>query len=482
MKDTNKKSLLDRATKNENAVCLKSGAISVKTGKYTGRCPGAKFFVCDSLDKKANLIDWESNQEISSSQFFAMKGKILSYLKGKNPIIQDLRAGCDGKYSLSIKVTTELAWQAMFAQNMFVATSPDFVGLQEWSLYCAPGAHSEPRVMINLQTREILIAGTYYAGEIKKSVFTVLSYLLPQIDVLPMHCSVNMDRDGSKPAVFFGLSGTGKTTLSSDEGRVLIGDDEHGWSFEGLFNFEGGCYAKVINLSESDEPQIWSACQQTGSILENVVIKDGKPDFSDSLYTENTRASYDISKISESSSSGVCAHPDNVIFLTCDAFGVLPPVSKLTRKQAVDHFRMGYTAKVAGTEDGIVEPQATFSHCFGAPFMPMKVDTYADLLEKKVHDHKVDCWLVNTGWSGGGYGVGHRMPIEVSRSIIRRIVSGDLSSKKFLIHNYTKLSIPTQVSNIVDPYIVPEDCWKNLKDYKKSCSNLLSLFEENLNN
>ena len=418
----------------------------------------------------------------SSDKFFLTKKKILEYLRGKEPIEQSLQAGWDDKYSLSLHVVTELAWQSLFAQNMFVRRTPGGMSLQEWVLYCAPGAQKEPRVMINLHSREILITGTYYAGEIKKSVFTVLNYLLPQLDVLPMHCSVNTAQDGSRPAIFFGLSGTGKTTLSSDEGRLLIGDDEHGWSPDGLFNFEGGCYAKVINLSQVAEPQIWDACQQPGSILENVVIKNGKPDFSEGLYTENTRASYDISNISSASSTGVCAHPKNVVFLTCDAFGVLPPVSKLTHRQAVDHFKMGYTAKVAGTEDGVVEPQATFSHCFGAPFMPLHVDTYAALLEKKIHDHDVDCWLVNTGWSGGGYGSGERMPIEVSRNVVRMIVSGKLAGMKFMVHEKTGLTIPTSVCDTVDDYLVPEARWQEASKYDEACDRLLDLFEDRLKN
>lgn len=472
--------LFSRAVEEEGAVPLDSGALSVTTGAYTGRCPGAKFFVCDLGGDADSKIDWSNNQKISAESFLQMKDKVLSYLKKRNPVTQKLRAGCDGKYSLSLSVTTELAWQALFAKNMFVDSLPGEDGMQTWSLYCAPGAHSEPRVMINLETQEILITGTYYAGEIKKSVFTVLNFLLPQLDVLPMHCSVNMYEDGSRPAVFFGLSGTGKTTLSSDEGRVLIGDDEHGWSQDGLFNFEGGCYAKVIDLCKDDEPQIWGACQGHGSILENVIVKNGQPDFSDSQLTQNTRASYDISKIEGASDTGVSAHPTNVIFLTCDAFGVLPPVSFLSKKQAVDHFKMGYTAKVAGTEAGVIEPQATFSHCFGAPFMPMRVNVYADLLDRKIHEHNVDCWLVNTGWSGGGYGAGERMPIEVSRNIIRMIVDGLLTEMRFVVHEKTGLTIPVTVCSSVDDYLVPENRWQDVSKYDEACNKLLQLFDDRL--
>ena len=476
-----KAQLLARALDQEGAVQLPSGVIVVTTGEYTGRCPGAKFFVHGPASEGLDSIDWEHNLASSEDRFFLMKMKILEYLQDKEPIEQNLQAGWDNKHSLTLHVITELAWQSLFARNMFIDCMPGASSLQSWTLYCAPGAQKEPRVMINLDSQEILITGTYYAGEIKKSVFTVLNYLLPQRDVLPMHCSVNTAEDGTQPAVFFGLSGTGKTTLSSDDGRVLIGDDEHGWSPDGLFNFEGGCYAKVINLSKLAEPQIWDACHQPGSILENVVVKGGHPDFSDNFYTENTRASYDISSVASASSTGTCDHPENVVFLTCDAFGVLPPVSKLTNKQAIDHFRMGYTAKVAGTEAGIAEPEATFSHCFGAPFMPLHVDVYANLLEKKIRDHDVDCWLVNTGWAGGGYGVGDRMPIEVSRTIVRQIVSGQLAKGDFTLHPYTGLEIPVHVSVIADMYLNPEEGWQSLGDYRAACSNLLSLFEKKLN-
>ena len=475
--------LLDRALAREGASQIEAGAIVVSTGKYTGRCPDAKFFVCDVLDEKTSQIDWMDNHSIETAEFEHAKKEIQEYLETREPVYQTLYAGCDSKYSLKINLTTELAWHAMFAKNMFVDRNGDTsFCLQEWSLTHAPGASSDPKVLINLHSHEILITGTYYAGEIKKSVFTVLNYLLPQMDVLPMHCSVNMNMDGSMPAVFFGLSGTGKTTLSSDEGRALIGDDEHGWSFEGLFNFEGGCYAKVISLSKEDEPQIWDACQGSGSILENVITKNGTPDFSDSSITQNTRASYDISKIAGASATGVSAHPTNVIFLTCDAFGVLPPVARLNKKQAVDHFKMGYTAKVAGTESGVNEPQATFSHCFGSPFMPLHVDVYADLLDQKIHDHNVDCWLVNTGWSGGGYGQGERMPIEVSRNIVRMIVDGMLADMRFCIHKRTGLMIPVAICDSVDEYLVPENRWPDIDQYEKACSNLLSLFEDRLKN
>ena len=378
-------------------------------------------------------------------------------------------------------VTTEFAWQSLFAQNMFIQPTEyelTTYGSPDWSLYCAPCFSESPCVMINFGQKEIVITGTHYAGEIKKSIFTVLNLLLPQKNVLPMHCSVNACLDNTNSAIFFGLSGTGKTTLSSDTHRLLIGDDEHGWSPTGLFNFEGGCYAKVINLSKESEPQIWDASQKDGSILENVVLdSDGTPDFSNNTLTENTRASYDLMNIKNASETGQCGHPKNVVFLTCDAFGVLPPVSKLTPDLAKEHFIMGYTAKVAGTEAGVSEPKATFSHCFGAPFMPLSANVYAELLKEKIEDHDVNCWLVNTGWSGGPYGVGDRMPIELSREIVNSIIDGTMAKKNFVSHPYTGLEVPKDSEGIISKFANPESTWGSIEDYKSAAENLMSLFD-----
>ena len=327
---------------------------------------------------------------------------------------------------------------------------------------CFPEMENDPKVVICFHEKKIVITGTHYAGEIKKSIFTVLNFILPEKGILPMHCSVNTDKDGKNPAIFFGLSGTGKTTLSASDDRILIGDDEHGWSSTGLFNFEGGCYAKVIDLSREHEPEIWNAVQQPGATLENVVISDeGEPLFDRSDHTENTRGSYPIEHIENASRIGTCGHPNNIIFLTCDAFGVLPPVSKLSIEEAVQHFLLGYTAKVAGTESGITEPVMTFSHCFGAPFMPRKANEYADILRKKILEHDVHCWLVNTGWSGGSYGTGARMPIAVSREVVRQILSGDLAKVDFSKHVHTGLTIPTATSSeLLNEYLVPEQRWE----------------------
>ena len=315
-----------------------------------------------------------------------------------------------------------------------------------------------------------------YSGEIKKSVFSVLNYHFPDRGWLPMHCSVNVDRNRENPAIFFGLSGTGKTTLSSDEKRILIGDDEHGWTDNGLTNFENGCYAKTINLSNKDEPQIWSASQKEFSILENVVVRNGEADFSDGSITENTRSSYPAKYIDDADPLGyVDLHPKNIIMLTCDAFGVLPAVMRLNAEEAIDQFLMGYTAKVAGTESGVKEPMATFSFCFGAPFMPLNPKVYADILGNKVKENNVNCWLVNTGWTGGEYGVGSRIPIGVTRSIIDKIHDGSLAKCEFVMHEYTKFITP-KCKDIEDVYLQPELGWDNLSKYKNKCKELLFMF------
>ena len=374
--------LIEKAVVSENALELKSGALAVNTGVCTGRSPHAKFIVNDSLTSES--LDWENNSQCTQLEFDRVKKLVLDKIsESENVYMQQVFAGHDPACRIKIEVTTTLAWQSIFVKNMFIEPNANELvsfGTADWKLFCCPPASTTPRVMISFEKKEIYICGTFYAGEIKKSIFTALNFTLPNSGILPMHCSVNEDINGGNAAVFFGLSGTGKTTLSADDSRSLIGDDEHGWSYDGLFNFEGGCYAKVIDLSQTAEPEIWEACQRRGSVLENVVIKNGQPDFSDNSLTENTRASYDLSHIKNASKSGMSSHPKNVVFLTCDAFGVLPPVSKLSPKEATEHFMMGYTAKVAGTESGVTKPEATFSHCFGAPFMPLAAKVYASLL------------------------------------------------------------------------------------------------------
>jgi phosphoenolpyruvate carboxykinase (ATP) len=474
----NTNDLLSDALQNESVIQTPAGAICVWTGTHTGRSPNAKSLVEDEITSES--VDWTHNIKASLEEFTAAKLTVLGYLRSRTQYKQRLFAGHDKNYRLKVVVTTEYAWQSLFAQNMFIKPTEHELMMYEdpdWNLYCAPSASDTPCVMIDFTHQEIIIMGTHYAGEIKKSIFTVLNLLLPQKNILPMHCSVNVSLDRDNPAIFFGLSGTGKTTLSSDKNRLLIGDDEHGWSSSGLFNFEGGCYAKVINLSKESEPQIWNASQNEGAILENVILdSDGVPDFSDGSLTENTRASYDLSKIENTALEGQCGHPKNVVFLTCDAFGVLPPVSKLSSDDASDHFIMGYTAKVAGTEAGISEPVATFSHCFGAPFMPLPAIDYANLLQEKIEKYDVNCWLVNTGWSGGSYGVGSRMPIEVSREIINSIIDGSMAKKKFATHEHTGFEIPEGCTGLLSQYVNPECTWSSIESYKEAADNLMSLF------
>ena len=464
------------AANSEEVKIIAGGALSVSTGKCTGRSPQAKYYVNDRVTSEK--IDWDLNNTCSESEWDDVFEKVIAYEVSNKTYSQKLYAGKDEKYQIQIHVNTSSAWQALFSNNMFVRERiSSEEPMASWDLRCYPEVLDEPRVYINFTKQSILIAGTHYAGEIKKSIFSVLNFLLPDSDVLPMHCSVNTGHGGESPCIFFGLSGTGKTTLSADDSRTLIGDDEHGWSAEGVFNFEGGCYAKVINLSKDAEPQIWDASQKTGAILENVIIdQSGTPDFDDSSLTENTRASYPISSIKNASLNGVCGIPKNVIFLTCDAFGVLPPVSKLSSDQAVQHFLMGYTSKIAGTEEGVTEPQVTFSQCFGAPFMPRNLSVYKELLQKRIKETLVDCWLVNTGWTHGPYGTGYRMPIGLTRQIIAGIHDGTMKNAEYKKHVYTDCMIPVGCEWIPEDILHPEKGWENLEDYKDSAKKLMKMF------
>jgi phosphoenolpyruvate carboxykinase (ATP) len=458
--DTQREQLIAAAREEDGIRILQTGAIVVLTGEHTGRSPNAKSIVRDHNTDET--IDWSNNNAYTIDEWAELFVEARDFEYNNDIIEQALYAGRDESRQLRVRVKTTAAWQALYANNMFVRRRHSKVDTREtWELLCFPELRDKPTVAINITQKKIVITGTRYAGEIKKSIFTVMNYIMPQEDTLPMHCSVNTDHDGTNAAIFFGLSGTGKTTLSASEDRTLIGDDEHGWSSDGLFNFEGGCYAKVINLSQEQEPEIWTAVQQHGSILENVIVSDtGWPLFDRSDITENTRGSYPIEHISNASKSGTCCHPSNIIFLTCDAFGVLPPVSKLSVDEAVQHFLLGYTAKVAGTEAGITEPVMTFSHCFGAPFMPRKPEVYANLLREKVLKHNVNCWLVNTGWSGGAFGTGARMPIAVSREIVQLILSGELVKCNFTEHKYTGLNIPERTSSkLLNDYLLPESSW-----------------------
>ena len=452
--------LIDKAVENEGAKLSSSGALCVYTGKHTGRSPKAKRIVNDSLTR--DTIDWSNNLQISEKEFDQHLEKFLKFKEKNNLYLQEVSAVRDPNYQLKINVWAQYAKHSLFARNMFVPNTDDHFKA-DYELYHFPSLCQEPTVLISFEKRIILISGTLYSGEIKKSVFTVLNYWFPEKwEFLAMHCSVNMDKDRKNPTIFFGLSGTGKTTLSSDEDRILIGDDEHGWTDKGLVNFEGGCYAKTIRLSRDDEPQIWDACHMRGTILENVVLKDGVADFEDSKHTENTRASYPTYYIDNADGDGfINEQPKNIVMLTCDAFGVLPPVCKLNPDEAVQQFLLGYTAKVAGTEQGVKEPIATFSPCFGLPFMPLPPSRYGEILRDKVIKNNVNCWLVNTGWIGGGYGVGKRIPIRITRKIIDLINSGEMAKFDTFKHEFTGFTIPdVQGDAELSSVLRPESSWQ----------------------
>ena len=466
------------AAEQEGDVLL-DGVLYTYTGKCTGRSPNAKRILLDNAT--SHTVDWNNNKPMAQYEWDQALKKFTQHLNDNVEKVyrQDTVAVRNPDNDLHVRVYTERASHALFARNMFLPLDEEADDGMRYTVYHFPSLLKEPTVLISFTDRIVLISGTYYSGEIKKSIFTALNYHFPQdLNALPMHCSVNVDKNRKNPAIFFGLSGTGKTTLSSDPKRVLIGDDEHGWTDLGLTNFEGGCYAKTIKLSKDDEPEIWDACHSYGTILENVVVKDGAPDFDDSQYTENCRASYSTTSIRNADIDGyVDEHPTNIIMLTCDAFGVLPPVVKLSPEEAVKQFTLGYTAKVAGTEAGVTEPSATFSACFGAPFMPLRTRAYADLLKEKIDTHNVQCWLVNTGWTGGPYGVGNRMPIKTTRLIIDSILDGSLAHQETVEHPYTGFTIPAH-PGILNSILFPEQGWANLSDYEAKVAELMLLFKQ----
>ena len=467
------------------------GPVVVRTGHHMGRSPNDRFIVKEpsSVDK----IWWSDvNRSIEESRFLILYYRLLAYLQNKDIFIQDCYAGADKDYRIPIRVITERAWHSLFARNMFIQMKtkeeakdhhPEFTVIDVPRFHAMPdldGISSEAFILIHLGRKLVLIGGTSYGGEMKKSIFTILNYLYPQEEVLSMHCSANVG-DQDDAAIFFGLSGTGKTTLSADPERKLIGDDEHGWSDKGLFNFEGGCYAKVIRLSKDAEPEIYETTRRFGTILENVTLDNNsrRLDLDDDSLTENTRAAYPISHIPSGIRQGVCGHPKNVIMLTCDAFGVMPPVAKLTTEQAVYHFLSGYTAKVAGTELGVTEPKATFSACFGAPFMALPPAVYATLLMKKIKSHRVSCWLVNTGWSGKPYGEGERIKIAYSRAIVRNILTGALGRAEFEIDPFFGFMVPKACEDVPSEILKPETYAPNRAQYRDRAKKLIEDFKEN---
>lgn len=484
-------SLLIKETLQRNQGTLTSnGTLAITTGKFTGRSPKDRYIVKDAITN--DKVDWnEINQPFSSEDFDSLQEKLVAYLNGKDLYIKDAAACNAQEYQLNIRLIAEYPWSAQFVHNMFVRLNEEqlMAHQPEWTVLCAPGFMAEPKTdntrasnfsIINFTKKTILIGGSGYTGEIKKGVFSVLNFNLPtQENVLPMHCSANVGKDG-KSAVFFGLSGTGKTTLSADSQRELIGDDEHGWSEKGVFNFEGGCYAKCICLKKENEPDIYNAIKP-GAILENIKFFPGtcRPNFEDTSITQNTRVSYPIHHIENHYKGGTAAQPANIFFLTCDAFAILPPISKLTPEQAMYYFISGYTAKVAGTEEGVLEPMATFSACFGAPFLPLHPNEYAQLLGKKIKEHNVNIWLVNTGWTAGPYGEGSRISLKYTRSIINAVLNGDLAKAEFSQTEIFNLSIPTACPEVPSEILNPRDLWKNKDAYDEKRMELSQMFNDN---
>ena len=482
--------LIEHVVTRQEGRLAENGAMVVGTGQFTGRSPKDKFIVRDRTTDSD--VHWGSvNQPMSPGHFDTLYSRAQAFLEDKELFAQNLRAGADPEYSLSIRVVTQLAWHSLFARQLLirpsgghsVSTAPDFTLLFVPAFQADPGAHgtrSGTSIAINFSRKLVLIVGTFYAGELKKSVFTILNHLLPDRGVMPMHCSANVGRDG-RVALFFGLSGTGKTTLSTDPERSLIGDDEHGWSDRGVFNFEGGCYAKCIRLSREQEPQIWNAIR-FGTVLENVVMdsRTRSLDFNSSEITENTRAAYPVEFIENAVIPSVAGHPHNVIFLTADAFGVLPPIARLTPEQATYHFLSGYTAKVAGTERGLGrEPEATFSACFAAPFLTRRPGIYANLLGEKVRKHGVACWLVNTGWAGGPYGIGHRMKLEHTRAMIHAAVSGQLDDVPMAPDSVFRVLVPKTCPNIPAALLDARGMWQDKSSYDRAGRDLAARFKRN---
>lgn len=482
--------LVEHALRRGEGTLAAGGALVTRTGKYTGRSPNDKFTVLDETTKSA--VWWgDVNRPISTERFDALHRQIAAYLQGREVYVQDCYAGADADHRLKVRVVTERAWHSHFAHNMFIqpqpgelaSWAPEFTVLQAPGFKASPewhGVASEAAILVDFTRKLVLICGSEYAGEIKKSIFTALNFMLPERGVLGMHCSANVSA-GGESAVFFGLSGTGKTTLSADPSRALIGDDEHGWSDNGLFNFEGGCYAKVIRLDPEAEPVIHATTRRFGTLLENVVMdpQTRELDLYDGRYTENTRASYDIAQVPNAVPSLQGGHPTDIVMLTCDAFGVLPPLSRMTPEQAMYHFLSGYTAKVAGTERGVTEPTAAFSACFGAPFMARHPAVYAKLLGEKIARHEVRCWLVNTGWTGGAYGVGKRMSIQWTRRLLEAAITGELDATEFTADPFFKISVPAHVHGVPTQILQPRETWTDPGAYDAAAQALVALFQEN---
>lgn len=482
--------LYEHALARDEAIIAAEGPLVAITTPHTGRSPDDKFIVREPSSEQD--IWWgATNRPIDPQKFQAVQKRLWEHLRTRDLFVQELSAGADPRYRLPVRVITEYAWHSLFAQNMFLRGEPSAADMtrREWTVIDAPsfrarpeqeGTRSEVFILVNFAERLILIGGTRYAGEIKKSIFSALNYVLPAQGVLPMHCSANIGAD-KDVAIFFGLSGTGKTTLSADPERILIGDDEHGWSDHGVFNFEGGCYAKVIRLSEEAEPEIYATTRMFGAILENVVVdpETREMDLNDDSLTENTRASYPLSFIGNASRSGMGEHPANILFLTADAFGVMPPISRLSTAQARYHFLSGYTAKVAGTERGVTQPEPIFSTCFGAPFLPRHPSVYSRMLGERIEQHQAQVWLVNTGWSGGAYGVGRRMKIAYTRAMVRAALNGALNGVSTERDPIFGVAVPTRVPGVPDEILLPRNTWKDKDAYDAQAHKLARMFAKN---
>ncbi len=480
--------LIEQALARQEGVLAANGAFAATTGSHTGRSPKDKYIV--SHEKYAENIWWgENNHPMSHEHFADVRQSLSAYLQGRDVFVLDAAAGADPDYRMPIQVITEMAWHNLFARQLFLRANESDLSSNRpgFTILCVPNFHTDPRIhgtrsetaiIVDFEERLVLIAGTHYAGEMKKSIFSVLNFILPTQGVLPMHCSANVGEEGDV-ALFFGLSGTGKTSLSADPDRRLIGDDEHGWGSNGVFNFEGGCYAKCINLSEKYEPQIWNAVR-FGSVYENVVLKANRePDYADDSLTENTRVAYPIEFIDNVIMEGTGGQPKAVIFLTADSFGVLPPISKLTTEQAMYYFLSGYTSKLAGTEAGVTSPQATFSSCFGAAFLPRRPGEYANLLRERIEKHNVRCYLVNTGWSGGPYGVGARINIRYTRSMVRAVISGEIEHAEMVTDPIFGLRTPLSCPDVPSTILQPRNTWADKDAYDRQASALAESFKEN---
>ncbi|WP_373049997.1 phosphoenolpyruvate carboxykinase [Thalassovita aquimarina] len=483
--------LIEAAVKNGEGTLGKGGAFLVTTGKFTGRSPKDKHVV--KTDSVADKIWWENNAAMSPEGFDNLYADMLEHMKGKKYYVEDLVGGADPEHAINVRMVTELAWHGLFIRHLlrrperealdsFIA---DFTVINCPSFKADPERHdcrSDTVIAMNFDKKLILIGNTEYAGENKKSVFTLLNYLLPEKGIMPMHCSANHAIGNPvDTAIFFGLSGTGKTTLSADPSRTLIGDDEHGWSDRGTFNFEGGCYAKTIGLNPEAEPEIYATTSKFGTVIENMVYDEEtfELDFEDSSLTENMRCAYPLEYISNSSDSALGGHPKNVILLTCDAYGVLPPIARLTPAQAMYHFLSGFTSKTPGTERGVVEPEPTFSTCFGAPFMPRRPEAYGNLLREKIGKHGATCWLVNTGWTGGAFGTGSRMPIKATRALLTAALEGSLNEAEFRKDENFGFDVPVDVPGVDPQLLDPRQTWADPAAYDAQAAKLVQMFADN---